>query len=194
MKRTLSSILIAVLSGAGFVAFGWWMGKPKPVVEVAAPEVTQNDGSKVAVRAPDAKAKPKQIIPKGAKLERTAEITVQGATPEANKSIPGALPCPPVSINTSLVRNDDGSKRLIVSSPDGKVVSAVDIPIETAAAPPEPKKWAAGWSYNPTQQTSGLWIERDILRARIGAEINQTRQTIAGPLKAEARIRLGVTF
>lgn len=195
MKQIIVGIVLSVLAGFGFVGLGWWLGQPNPVNETAKPAVTQSDGSHIAEVAPNTKTKPKQKVPTGAKVERTAEITVQGATPEANKAIPGAVPCPPVSIDTTLVRNADGSRRLIVSSPDGTVTRAVDIPVESAAAPPEPKKWAAGASYNPVLQTYGAWIERDLFeRVRVGAEINQTRQTITGPIKAEARIRLGVTF
>lgn len=195
MNRTLASILIAVLAGAGFVGLGYWYGTPKPVVETAAPEVKQADGSIVAVRAPDAKARPKQQVPKGAKVERLGAITVQGKTPEANLRFPGAVPCPPVSIDTTLVHNADGSRRLIVSSPDGRVTRAVDIPVETAAAPPEPRKWAAGLSYEPVKQTFGVWIERDVFeRVRLGVEINQTRQDITSPVRVEGRLKVGWTF
>jgi hypothetical protein len=185
-------VAVLVATGAGV---NWWIMHPVQVVEVAAPAVQQKDGSIIAEKKPNAKAKPKQTIPKGAKVERLGEITVQGPTPEANLKMPGALPCPPVTIDTTLIRNVDGSKRLIVSSPDGRVDRAVDIPVETAAPLPEPKKWAAGLSYSLTKQTSGVWLERDLFgRVRMGAEINQTRQEFTGATGVEARLRLGWTF
>ena len=148
--KPLTITAIAILAGAGFVGLGWWMGQPKLVVETAAPAVVQSDGSIITPRAPDAKAKPKQQIPKKSKVERIEQIQVQGA--------------------------------------------ALDIPVETAAPPPEPKKWAAGLSFDPVKQTSGIWIERDIARIRVGADINQTRQFIGGSTAVEARVRLGWVF
>ena len=38
---------------------------------------------------------------------------------------------PPVTVDLSLVREKDGSKRVVASSPDGAIVSGLDIPIET---------------------------------------------------------------
>ena len=182
-------LILAVALGA--VAAGYYLGRPAPVVEKPAPAVVQEDGSIIVERAPDAEAKPKQAIPKGSKVERTGEFTALGA----GLKIDGVLrPCPPVTIDTTLIRNPDGSKRVIVSSPDGTITKAIDIPVETAAPPPEPKAWAAGLSYSPTKQTMGVWIEKGIWRVRLGAEINQTRQTLAGPTGVEARLRLGMTF
>ena len=189
MRTGVVIALIALAAGGGCIGLGWWLGKPAVVVENAAPAEKQADGSTIAERRPDAKAKPKQQIPKGAKVERTGEITVQGETPKEN-----VKPCPPVTIDTTLIRNADGSKRVIVSSPDGTVTRAIDIPVETAAPPPEPKLWAAGVSYSPTKQTSGIWIERDIARVRLGAEINQARPIVTGPAGVEARVRIGWTF
>lgn len=193
MTKALWITLIALALGGACAGLGWWFGQPAKVVESAAPAETQPDGSIIVERRPDAKAKakPKQKIPKGATVERTGEFEVVGG----GLKIDGVLkPCPPVTIDTTLIRNADGSKRVIVSSPDGEITRAVDIPVETAAPPPEPKKWAAGVSYNPVKQTAGLWIERDIWRARLGLEINQARQVISGPTNTEARLRLGVTF
>jgi hypothetical protein len=46
-------------------------------------------------------------------------------------------------------------------------------------------------SYNPQMQTPGVWIERDVGRVRIGAEVNQTRLHVAGPTGIEGRVRVG---
>lgn len=188
-RHRIAFAVLAILALLAALAAGWWIGRPAPVVETAAPEVTQRDGSKIAARAPNAKAKAKQVMPKGATLERTAEIEVQGVTPT------GAVePCPSVTIDTSLVRLDDGTKRLLISSPDGQITRAVDIPVETAAPPPEPPRWAAGLSFDPIHQTAGVWLERDMSRFRVGVDLNQTRRFVGGPLGVEARLRVGWTF
>ena len=189
-------MLVAIVLVLGIVGgLGYWLGRPPaPVIETAAPAERQDDGSLIAERRPDAKAKPKQSVPKGGKVERTGSVTVTPPTPEANLRLPGAVPCPPVTVDTSLVRLPDGSKRLLVSSPDGRIDRAVDIPVETAAPAPEPPKWAAGVSYDLVHQTAGAWIERDVGRLRLGAEVAQTRVVIAGPTGIEARLRVGWTF
>lgn len=184
---------MAIALMAAGVGLGHWWLKPAPVVETAKPAETQADGSTVAERAPDAKAKPKHKTPKGAKVERTGSVTVTPPTPPEIAACT-AVKCPPVTIDTSLVRLPDGSKRVVVSSPDGQINRAIDIPVETAAPAPEPPKWAAGLSIDPVHQTPGLWVERDIWRVRLGAEINQTRQKVGGPTGNEVRVRLGWTF
>ena len=193
MKAGYWLLLVLIVAIAATAGATWLIMRPTKIIETPAPEVKQADGSIIVERRPNANAKPKQQIPKGSKVERTGEITVQGATPP---EIAACTPtkCPPVSIDTTLVRNVDGSRRLIVSSPDGQITRAVDIPVETAAPPPEPKQWAAGVSYSPTRQTSGIWIERDIARLRIGAELNQVRPIVTSPPGVEARLRIGWTF
>lgn len=184
--------IVAVLVAAGIVG-GWLLGRPAPVIETAKPAEVQPDGSVIVERAPDAKAKPRHATPKKAVVERTGQIVAQGITPPEIAACT-AVKCPPVTIDTSLVRLPDGSKRIIVSSPDGQVLKGIDIPVETAAPPPEPPKWAAGISIDPIRQTPGIWIERDIWRARLGVDLNQTRQKVGGPSAAEVRVRLGWTF
>ncbi|MDT3708184.1 MAG: hypothetical protein ROZ09_15285 [Thiobacillus sp.] len=184
----LAAIVLAIFAAA---AVGWWLGQPKPVQETAAPEQRQADGSVVLERRPDAQAKPKQKIPRKAKLERVAQVTVQ---PSATG---GGEPCPPVSVDMSLVREPDGSRRLLASSPDGTIVGGIDVPVESAASPAEPKRWAAGLSWSHGDQTAGVWIERDVpvfsKVVRMGAEVNQARVGIdAGGV--ETRLRVGFAF
>ena len=183
--RKFRNLLILIAAIVAVTAAGtWYVMKPKPIVETAAVEEVQGDGSRVLARTPDKKAKPKQIVPKGSKVERVASFTVK----------PHNEACAPVTCDLSLVRLDDGSKRIIASSPDGEVIGGMDIPVETAAPPPEPKVWAAGLSYDPMKQTPGAWVERDIGRVRIGADINQVRVHPAGESGIETRLRVGVTF
>lgn len=194
MTRDAVAALVAgvILASAGAFA-GWYVGKPSKVGETAKPAETQPDGSKMLEReATTPTAKPKQIVPKGARVERVGSITAQGETPAEIRACT-AVPCPPVTIDTSLVRLPDGSKRVIVSSADGAILKGVDIPVETQEAP-EPKVWAAGVSMDPAKQTLGAWVERDVARVRLGIEFIQTRANLAGPAGAEVRLRAGWVF
>jgi hypothetical protein len=193
MPRWMIYLLLAVACLIGAAAFGWWLGQPEPVVETAAPEQRQEDGSVVLERKPDAKARPKQRIPPKAKLERVAQVTVQAAAVPVSGE-----PCPPVSLDLSLVREDDGGRRLLASSPDGTIVGGVDVPVETAAPPPKPLRWAAGMSWSPANETAGLWIERDVplfsTAARVGIDLNQERALPGSSAGADLRVRVGLAF
>lgn len=183
------SIGAAIFAAA---AIGWWLGQPKPVQETAAPAQHQADGSMILERRADPKAKPRQVIPRKAKVERVAQVVVQpDAFADAGK------PCPPVTVDMSLIREPDGMRRVLASSPDGQVVGGLDIPVETAAPPPEPKRWAAGLSWAPVSSTAGVWVDRDVpvfgQVMRVGAEINQTRMD-AYSAGVEARLRIGFAF
>ena len=191
MPRWLVSLLLMIAALVTAAALGWWLGQPAPIVEAPAAEQRQADGSIVLERRPDAKARPKHLIPPKAKLERVAQVTVQPAAVPVSGE-----PCPPVSLDLSLVREDDGGRRLLASSPDGTIVGGVDVPVETAAPPPKPLRWAAGLSWSPVDDTYGVWAERDVslfaAAARVGVDINQTR---TGPdTGIEARVRVGFAF
>jgi hypothetical protein len=114
--------------------------------------------------------------------------------PEARQA---ADPCPPVTGDWSLGREEDGGRRFLVSSPDGTIVGGVDVPVESAAPPEAPLRWAAGLSWSHEQQTGGMWIERDVpvfnQVMRVGADVNQDRlhQDATG---IDARLRNGFAF
>jgi hypothetical protein len=182
----------------------WRPKTPKP--ETYAPPMRQQDGSLVLERKPQEDAKPAQQVPKGAKVERIVQVTVQphaspvlslpsvsGASDSA--SAPARPPCSPVRVDLTLVRMPDDSRRVVASSPDGQVVGGVDIPVE-AAATQRVLKWAAGPSWNPADRTFGAWIERDAGFLRMGADLYQVRE----PLVAGGRttwagfIRAGIRF
>lgn len=174
-------VALAVLAIMLITAGGAWLGyklTPQPVHEdvAPAPQVTQADNSVIAARVPDAHPPaPRHIIPKGYVEERREAIIVTPA-PAASS----------VEVDLSLVRNGD-QRRVIASSPDGQVVSAIDIPIEPALMPPAPRPWAAGLAYR-TDHAVGVWLERDIGRLRLGAEIAK------GAGKPRAELRVGVSF
>lgn len=169
------AVLVAV-AGAGL----WWVTRdPPPIPEVitAAPAVVQADHSFIVERAPDAHPKPPpHQLPKGAVEERRDTFV---AAPAAGASS--------VQIDLSLVRMPDNGRRVVASSPDGTIVSALDVPIEAGLIPPSPLKWAAGLSYS-TERETGVWLERDIGRLRLGAEVAK------GAGRPRAEIRVGVAF
>lgn len=175
--RTKVESLFAVLVVGGVALWGLTR-EPAAVPEVTspAPAVRQADGSLEAERAPPTRPPaPRAILPKGAVRERAARIV---ATPAAGASS--------VEVDTELVRLGS-QRRLIVSSPDGTIDTAVDIPIEPALIPPSPRPWAAGLSYG-TDHAVGVWLERDVGRLRLGAELSK------GAGRPRAEIRVGMAF
>jgi hypothetical protein len=219
---TKGLIAWAVVLASGIAAglgIGWKLWSPKaPVVETYAPPVKQPDGSLVLERKPQADAKAPQQIPKGAKVERIVQVTVHpnpGPEPlppsafdvSANDATLGSdrsttadrqprPPCPPVRIDLALVKMPDDSRRVIASSPDGKVVGGVDIPTLPDAPAPRVTKWAAGGVYGVASgggRSMGAFIHRDLAFIRAGAEV--THDTFTNlPGQWSARAMIGVRF
>ncbi len=199
MGRAAALLLIIAAAVLG----GWWWLQPAPVVETPAAAQRQADGSDVLERAPTKSAKPAHQIPKGAKVERTVSVTVKpkegppampGLKAPADGLKPGPAACPPLKVDLSLVRLPDRTKRVVASSPNGEIVGGLDVPVETAAPPEEPARWAAGLSADPIHRLPGLWVERDVGRLRLGAEINRVRVLAWGPDGTQIRLRVGMTF
>lgn len=177
LRVALSLLAVILVASAG----AWLAVKltPRPVPEVITPAsaVVQSDGSQVVQRSPDAHPKPPpHVLPKGAVEERRDTFV---AAPAAGASS--------VQIDLSLVRMPDNGRRVVASSPDGTIVSALDVPIEPGLVPSPPKKWAAGLSYS-TEREVGVWLERDVGRLRLGAEVSK------GQGKPRAELRVGVAF
>lgn len=188
-RLTIEAVTVAV-SIALAAGATWWLTRPKLIIETPAAEETQADGSKLIERkATDPKAKPAHQIPKGSKVERIDHVTI---TPQGDDLVPKGGKCKPLSVDLTLVRMPDKTRRVVASSPDGEV-AGIDIPVETESQP-EARNWAAGVSFDPIKQTPGAWIERDIGRVRIGAEVNQARINIGGPVGIETRVRVGWAF
>ena len=166
------AIVVAVL------AWALWPAAPVHEVVTAAPQVRQVDGSVIAQRAPDPKpAPPRHVLPRGAVEERREAIVVAPA-PAASS----------VEVDLSLVRMPDNGRRVIASSPDGTVVSALDIPIEPGLVPPAPKPWAAGLSYG-TDHSVGIWLDRDVGKLVLGAQLARQQDG-----RVQAQLRAGVRF
>ena len=184
---------LAVVGAAIAVVLLW--PHPKPVVETAKPAVVQSDGSTILERTDtQPEAKPPHVVPKGASVERVVQVKVKpkvviaDGIKDAPSLSPDAKPANnPITIDLSLVRLTDDTKRVIASSPDGEIVGGMDIPIETLAY--KPRVWAAGISVDPVHQVGGVWVERDISRIRLGVDagVNKFHDF-------ETRLRVGVTW
>jgi hypothetical protein len=107
--------------------------------------------------------KPSQAIPKGAKVERIVEVTVDPTATLPPSLGPGTVNlndlkipslggpaalqapiCPPVRVDLSLIRLKDKSQRVLASSPDGTVVGGLDVPVNEAKLPAITRWTASG--------------------------------------------------
>lgn len=202
MKRALAIALGGMLVG---LALGWQLWRPAaPVVETYAAPVRQADWSLVLERKPDPAARPRHEIPAGAVVERVATVTVQPEqvlaheTPlSGNRNISdSAIPpcsCAPVHVDLSLVRLEDGSRRVVASARGGTVLGGVDVPVESAA-PPRVLRWAAGPEYDLVARRWGGFVDYDAaapllqLPARYGLSVTPDARGI------RVGLRLGLRF
>jgi hypothetical protein len=189
-------IVATLLFMALFAGAVWWYTRPVPAPETPAPAQRQADGSLILARQPDPAAPPKQQLPPRAKLERVVSVTVQ---PRAPSPAPGQ-PCPPVTVDLSLIKEPDGARRILASSPDGQIVGGLDVPVEPIVMPAPANRWGAGLSWSPINRTSGIWIERDMriplvnVVARVGLDINQAGGVQTSASGIDARVRVGIAF
>lgn len=165
MKSYIGIIAAITLVLVGFLA-AWGIYRPKPAKpEPPAQAIREKDGSLVLERAPSglksgsppgsSPLKPAQEIPKGAKVERIVEVTVdptgkpssglnlgavlggrQAPSTPGDRSPRGSavMACPPVTVDLSLVRMPDKTQRVLASSPDGSVVGGIDVPVDQPAS------------------------------------------------------------
>lgn len=149
----------------GFAAFH----HPTALTEPPAPAVRQADSSLVLERAPDAKAKPAQVIPKGATVERVVQLEVQpnqpsaprtepeiaksgissnsGNQPETGPAVVATAPAgeqKPIRVDLTLLRMGDGTQRVVASSPDGRITGGIDVPVADAPTPGKIATWGVG--------------------------------------------------
>lgn len=184
LRERLAIIGLGLLVFIGMAAGYWLRGMLEPAAAVAevvapAPAVLQVDGSVIAERAPAAKPPPvPHRLPQGFVEERRVSAEIKPA--HAGN----------VGIDLSLVRDTAGGRRAIVSSPDGEVVTALDVPILPGLVPAPPRRWAAGVAINPFDPDDGrgAWVTRDYGRVRAGTIAFQHRGELG------ALVLLGVSF
>lgn len=165
---TRSCVFVAALAAAAGAVLGYHLGKgdaPRQEVAAPAPAVRQADGSLIAERRSSSSSEPAYRIPAGMVEERRVTATV---TPDLDD-------CPPVTLDLSLVRDTAGGRRVIVDSPSGLVTSSVDTVVDPGQVPAPVRPWAVGIAYEPFADRYGAWVERDVSRFRLGADVKQGR-------------------
>lgn len=177
------------------VALGFFVGRQYeasltvPEDTSFAPEVIQGDGSVILERDPDpSPSPPPHQLPAGAIEERRVTVQLQPTSPPADTQ--GTTASKPIGLTLSLIQVDGG--RRVVGSADGaEIVGGLDIPI----LPTDLARrfdWAAGASYDPFNETGGVWVDRDIERIRVGADLYQDRS--GSELGMGIRLRVGWRF
>jgi hypothetical protein len=163
MKAHIVAIGAIVLVLAGFL-LAWGIYRPKPAKpETPAAAVREKDGSLELEREPSgisstapAGTKPLRAdpdIPKGGKVVRVVEVTVDPGKAQRGVQTPGkgtivdpggplVARCPPVTTDLTIVRMPDKSERVLASSPDGTVVGGIDVPVQ-APKIPRIQRWTA---------------------------------------------------
>lgn len=184
-----AGVIVSLIAAGIGLGYYWFRPEP-PKPETYAPAAIQADGSTIVERKPQANARPKAQVPKGAKVERIVRFEVKPLELPLQASLDGAgaieTSCPSLDMELTLVELPDESSRVILRSERGEVLNAVDIPVSSAKSYKE-LKWAAGLTANPLDRTLGGFIDRDMGPFRLGAEVNQIRDGFDLRLKAGVR-------
>lgn len=183
----VAALIVAFAAGMGAE---WAIQRPNQVAtETPAPEVRQADDSLMLAKQPDPNAKPAHQIPAGAKVEQIVSVTVipsAEAMPQTDGfdlqdvgSPASAMPCPPVRVDLTLIRQSDQTRRVIASSPDGRVVGGIDVPVDVPDKP-RPTKWGAGYEYaaGTWSRTHSVLAQYDLGPVRVGARIGHQVLTL----------------
>lgn len=185
------TLTIGVVIG---LALGWKIYRPKKTQEAYAPPIVQKDGSIVIEKNPNAKLEPKQIIPKGAVVERVIHVEIEplpmlipGSNGTDLPAQPLSSPCSEVTLDMTIVRMENG-RRVIVSSPNGRILKAIDVPYDSRIV--KDLKWSAGAIVG--YKSIGAYVERDIGPFRLGGEINRISRDRAQ--EWDGRLKVGVRF
>lgn len=213
-RKVLLAVIVAVIIVTIFLCWQIWKPKP-PVPETYKPPASLPGGSQQLERKPDPQAKPATAIPKGSKLVRKVSVTIQAKNPiqtisgsvtvetvqEEAKSAMKAMspapvaaaesPCPPVTVDLSVVENQDETTSVIVASPDGTILGGVDIPVKNAASVAEQPKWAVGLVGDPIRRLGGVFVDRDLGPFRLGVQANQRDE---GHFLDQFWIKAGIKF
>ena len=188
MKQFGYGILVGITVTLSIVGIGHALTRkaesvPIPADYTPAPEQRQLDGSLVLERKPNADAKPAQMLPDtGAKVERVVQVVVQPdpiEIPKAALAVEGdtiTYSLPPITVDFTLLRQKDGGARVVASSPDGMLLSGIDVPVNVQAI--RQYKNAAGGSWGP--DSYGAWYHRGLGRRWIvGAAVRSWQPRVA---------------
>jgi hypothetical protein len=207
--RFFAVLLLGWLLGMGT---GWklWQTTQPNIHVMPKPAIHNSDGSVALEVQPAHNPKPVQQIPAGSHVESVVSVTVQpNATqtpqalpvqPSAHGSLPGPIerpPCPPVTVDLTVYRDADGSRRVVVSSPDGTILKGIHL--ENEVGPPAPKllKNSAGLVAGSTawgDKALGVYYDHDWKFLRFGGELTKNTYAIAGRQGWEVRLKTGIIF
>lgn len=113
-------------------------------------------------------------------IERVTAVTVQPVAPSlAVVARTDSLRCPAVTIDLSLIRMPDRTRRVVASSPDGLVIGGVDVPLEPRPEDAKPLRWSVGPAYTAAKAW-GAAVTRDVGPFRAVAIVSEKGQWAAG--------------
>lgn len=199
----------AILGAILALALGWVLYRPGPApIEKPASAVRQGDGSLLVARgaAGDVPKSAPHEIPRGGVEERRIHLEVRprwttpperapdSSAPPMTEGWTSSSSCPPVTVDLSLVRMPDGTRRVVASSPDGDVVGGLDVPLERRPAEPRPLRWAAGASYGMVDHSPGAWVTYSRGPFTAGADVFRTPARPPVPASFEARVMAGLRW
>ncbi len=212
----LAGLSLGILAG---LSFGWWRWRPEPGQYHPVkpqPGYENQDGSTVLPVQPAGNLDQHSQalhVPAGSHVETSVSVTVQPSSGTASPGTPGApqdhsnlsglpshpepIPCPPVTVDITVYRDPDGSRRVVVSSPDGKVLKGIQL--ENEVGPPRPKVLlnSAGLVYGTTawgDKALGAYYDRDWKFLRFGGELTKNTYALAGRQGWEVRAKIGLVF
>jgi len=202
MKFYVLAACLLLAFGLG-LGLGWKLYHPTtPPLVPAAPEVIlpNHGGTEIERKEQDPTAKPTTGIPSGATVEHTGSVTITPAPPSTPTPASPAVtptvtcpPCPPLTINWSLVRLKGGNERMIFKGPDGTDITGVDVPVHPAGPPPPLPKWTAFASYYIRERTYGITALKTTGPFILGLGIKQSRAEFgAGKVSIDGAISLGI--
>ena len=205
MKFYVLGACLLLAFGLG-LGLGWKLYHPKtPPLVPAAPEVVlpNGGGTMVERKTQDPTAKPTTGVPHGATVEHTGSVTITPPPLAAPLLLPNVSaatisprpPCPPITIDWSLVRMPDGNERMIFKGPDGSTITGVDIPVHPSGPPAPAPKWTAFASYYLRERAYGITALHRSGPFVLGAGVKQTRAEFgSGKLSADVAISAGLTW
>jgi len=179
----LDLYLYGVVFALGFwVAWALYHPRPAPPLRQQQ-EVRQPDHSLVLRTQPaTAREVHKAIpalpqVPQGATLLAGAEAVL---APHQDASQPGAMPKPKIRVDMALLRMQDGSERIALSSPDADVVGGVDMPVVPPRGLAQERGWGVGGFWNPVSRAWGPIVTKDWGPLRLGATGRIERVQVPG--------------
>lgn len=184
------ALLVAVFAG-GWVACSKWNSPfETPVTEHG---IIRGPGTQVTAARSATPAKPAQDIPKSAKVQDTFRATISGGKPvikdnsKASKAeadhCSAIMQCPIVSIDGTLVRNNDGQQDLYLST-GGSLIQTAELHPSVPVILPAEHRQALGVTYL-TGDRWGIIYERESGPVRLGVQI---MQPMDGSTRPEAAV------